>query len=391
MSYFNGENYLHPSLRALSYNAPVIQTSRSCVLLYTDCSKMKYHTDDLRIVGQHELTSPQELLTEILISDQGSELVFSTRAGISKILHMQDPRLIVVVGPCSIHDTTAALEYASRLAAQAKLYQDSLLIVMRVYFEKPRTTVGWKGLINDPDLDDSFDIHKGLRIARKLLVDIVDMKLPAGTEFLDPITPQYIGDLISWGAIGARTTESQIHRQLGSGLSCPIGFKNNTDGSVQAAVDATQAASHSHIFFGVTKEGATAIFSTSGNEDAHVILRGGRTGTNYDADSVSAAKDLLDTAGQSTGLIIDASHANSEKNHHKQIDVCNNICDQLASGEPRIVGLMLESHLVEGRQDLKPGQKLTFGQSITDACISWGDTEICLAKLADAVQHRNKR
>ena len=350
---------------------------------------MKYHTDDLRIAGQDELVSPQHLLTQIPISDQGSKLVFSARNQIADILHLRDPRLIVIVGPCSIHDTSAALEYAGLLAEQAKRYSDHLLIVMRVYFEKPRTTLGWKGLINDPDLDDSFNIHKGLNGARDLLVNIVNMALPAGTEFLDPITPQYIGDLVSWGAIGARTSESQIHRQLASGLSCPIGFKNSTDGSIQAAIDGVQAAKHSHIFFGVTKDGTTAIFSTTGNEDAHVILRGGRQGPNYDAAAVAAAKIAMDKAGQLGGLIIDASHANSEKDYRQQERVCKNLCAQIEGGDARIAGVMLESHLVAGRQDLKPGQALTFGQSITDACIGWEETKVCLAELAEAASRRS--
>ena len=282
------------------------------------------------------------------------------------------------------------MDYAERLKEQAEKHQNELLIVMRVYFEKPRTIVGWKGLINDPHLNNTYDINKGLRTARKLLLDINKLGITAGTEYLDPISPQYVGDLVSWGAIGARTTESQIHRQLASGLSCPIGFKNSTDGSVQVAVDAVNSSSHSHIFLSVTKSGHSAIFSTSGNQDCHVILRGGTTGTNFDADSIAATQAALESNGVGTGIMVDMSHANSNKNHKKQLDVCANLCKQMSGGNKHITGVMIESNLVEGRQDI-PEQlsDLTYGQSVTDACIDWADTELVLDQLANAVSKRN--
>jgi len=345
---------------------------------------MKYLTDDTRITGMEEVVAPNDLLSEIPISDQVSELVFSNRQAISRMLTGDDPRLLVIIGPCSIHDPAAALEYADRLAELAGGLKDQLHVLMRVYFEKPRTTVGWKGLINDPSLNDSFDINHGLRIARGLLRDIAERGLGTGTEYLDPITPQYLGDLVSWGAIGARTTESQIHRQLASGLSCPIGFKNSTDGSIQVAVDAISSAANSHIFLSVTKEGHSAIFSTSGNEDCHVILRGGGGKPNYDNPSVHYAARLLEQAGLTPRVMIDMSHANSEKDHRKQIKVCDDICGQLRDGEPRIFGVMIESNLVEGNQKVASPDQLTYGQSITDACIGWEDTERCLTYLAEA-------
>jgi 3-deoxy-7-phosphoheptulonate synthase len=350
---------------------------------------MKYLTDDVRITGMEEVIAPHDLITEIPVSDEISELIFSNRQAISQILRGEDPRLLVIIGPCSIHDPTAALEYADRLQEAASELKDQLHIVMRVYFEKPRTTVGWKGLINDPNLNDSFDINHGLRIARTLLLNIAERGLGTATEYLDPITPQYLGDLVSWGAIGARTTESQVHRQLASGLSCPIGFKNSTDGSVQIAVDAINSAAHPHIFLSVTKEGHSAIFSTAGNDDCHVILRGGGGKTNFDNPSVHYASRLLEQAGRNNRVMIDMSHANSEKSHARQIKVCEDICSQLAAGEPRIFGVMVESNLIEGNQKIGQGLDLTYGQSITDACIGWEDSVQCLRSLAAATEKRS--
>jgi 3-deoxy-7-phosphoheptulonate synthase len=349
---------------------------------------MKYLTDDIRITGMEEVIAPSELLEEIPISDEISELVFSDRQAISRILRGEDPRLLVIIGPRSIHDPKSALEYAERLAGLAKRFQDHLHVVMRVYFEKPRTTVGWKGLINDPNLNDSFDINQGLRVARGLLRDIAERGLGTATEYLDPITPQYVGDLVSWGAIGARTTESQVHRQLASGLSCPIGFKNSTDGSIQVAVDAIKSAAHPHIFLSVTKEGHSAIFSTAGNEDCHVILRGGGGKPNFDNPSVHYAARLLEQAGLNNRVMIDMSHANSEKDHRRQLKVCEDICGQLADGEPRIFGVMIESNLVEGNQKINGAEELIYGQSITDACIGWEDSERCLEQLAESSASR---
>jgi len=345
---------------------------------------MKYLTDDIRITGMEEVIAPEDLLTELALDDEASELIYSNRAQIGKILRGQDRRLLVVIGPCSIHDPRAALEYADRLAALAGELADQLHIIMRVYFEKPRTTVGWKGLINDPHLNNSYDINHGLRVARGVLRDITAKGLGTGTEYLDPITPQYLGDLVSWGAIGARTTESQIHRQLASGLSCPIGFKNNTDGSVQVAVDAIKSAAHPHIFLSVTKQGHSAIFSTAGNDDCHVILRGGTGKTNFDSLSVRYASRLLDQAELNSRVMVDMSHANSEQDHRKQIKVCANICGQLADGESRIFGVMIESNLVEGRQSITDPEDMTYGCSVTDACISWEDSDSCLRELAAA-------
>ena len=294
---------------------------------------------------------------------------------------------MVVIGPCSIHDPAAAKEYAAKLAYERKRLCQDLEIVMRVYFEKPRTTVGWKGLINDPDLDGSFQINKGLRIARELLLDINELMLPAGCEYLDPITPQYIADLVSWGAIGARTTESQTHRELASGLSCPVGFKNGTDGNIKIAIDAIRAASQPHHFLGVTKGGISAIVSTNGNEDCHVILRGGKK-PNYDAVSVTSACQEISGAGLAQRLMIDASHANSNKNAENQILVCSDIANQIEQGDSRIIGVMIESHLIAGRQDLKPGKPLKYGQSITDGCISFEESVPLLETLAASVRSR---
>ena len=352
---------------------------------------MKYLTDDVRITGMQQVMPPDTLLNELPIDDAASQLIFATRQQIANIVHGKDPRLLAVVGPCSIHDPDAALEYAKRLHGYAQTLDDALVVIMRVYFEKPRTTVGWKGLINDPRLNNSYDINEGLRVARGLLRDIASIGIGTGTEYLDPITPQYLGDLVSWGAIGARTTESQVHRQLASGLSCPIGFKNSTDGSVQVAVDAVKSASNSHIFLSVTKQGHSAIFSTSGNLDCHVILRGGGGKTNYDNPSVHYASRLLEQANLDRRVMVDMSHANSNKDHNRQIAVCDDLCAQLANGEERLLGVMVESNLVAGNQKIGPRDSLTYGQSITDACIGWDDTEQVLDKLADASRKRMER
>lgn len=342
---------------------------------------MKFNTDDTRIAGMAEVRDAQALLDEIPLSEQGSSFVFNTRKACADILRGNDPRLLVVVGPCSIHDPVAAMEYAQKLAAAAQQWRDQLLILMRVYFEKPRTTVGWKGLINDPHLNDSFDINTGLATARRLLRDITELGLGSGTEYLDPITPQYIGDLVCWSAIGARTTESQIHRQLASGLSCPVGFKNSTLGDVQVAVDAVLSARHNHIFPSVTKAGHSAIFSTTGNDDCHVILRGGRE-PNFDAASVQAGCDLLAAAGLPPRLMVDLSHANSSKDHERQKIAGASIAEQLQSAPQNVMGVMIEGHLVAGRQSL--GDDLVYGQSVTDACIGWDDTLALLDQLAAA-------
>ncbi len=343
--------------------------------------------DDVRIREIKELAPPSHLLRELHCGERASKVIYGSRQAIHRILHGMDDRLLVVVGPCSIHDTEAAMEYAGRLAAERERLRDDLEIVMRVYFEKPRTTVGWKGLINDPDLDNSFQINKGLRLARQLLLAINELGLPAGTEFLDMITPQYIADLIAWGAIGARTTESQVHRELASGLSCPVGFKNGTDGSLRIAFDAIKAASQPHHFLSVTKGGHSAIVSTNGNEDCHVILRGGKT-PNYDNASVEAACKEAAGAALACRLMIDASHGNSQKKPENQVPVLRDVGEQLAAGETRIFGVMVESHLVAGRQDLVPGKALTYGQSVTDGCIAWEDTVATLEHLAQSVRQR---
>ncbi|MGE8227594.1 MAG: 3-deoxy-7-phosphoheptulonate synthase [Stenotrophomonas sp.] len=350
---------------------------------------MPPHTDDLRIRKLEPLTSPAQLLALLPCDEEASQTVADARASLHRILHGQDDRLAVVVGPCSIHDPIAAMEYAQRLRPLRDALSGELEIVMRVYFEKPRTTVGWKGLINDPDLDGSFNINKGLRVARGLLRDINRLGLPAGVEFLDVISPQYIADLVAWGAIGARTTESQVHRELASGLSCPVGFKNGTTGDVKIAADAVGAASHPHHFLSVTKEGGTAIVATQGNPDCHVILRGGKT-PNYDAASVQAASDVLGKSQLPARLMIDASHANSSKKPENQPKVIDDIASQLEAGEQRIVGVMVESHLVAGRQDLVEGQPLVYGQSITDGCIDWDSTVQVLERLAEAVRARRR-
>lgn len=344
-------------------------------------------TDDLRIKEIKELNTPASVIADVPMTAEVANTVSKCREAIHKILHGADDRLIVVMGPCSIHDTKAAMEYAKKLMAKRAQYAEDLEIVMRVYFEKPRTTVGWKGLINDPDLNGSFQINKGLKMAREVLFDINSLGLPAGTEFLDMITPQYIADLVSWGAIGARTTESQIHRELSSGLSCAVGFKNGTDGNVKIAVDAIKAAQHPHHFLSVTKEGRSAIVSTQGNEDCHIILRGGKA-PNYDAASVESAAADIGKSGLAARIMIDASHGNSSKVPKNQVGVCENIAEQLAAGDARIMGVMVESHLVEGRQDLEPGKPLTYGQSITDGCVGWEDSEAVLETLAAGVRKR---
>lgn len=348
---------------------------------------MTYNTDDLRIREIKELAPPSHLLREFPCSDNAAKVIHSSRVAMHRILHGADDRMVVVIGPCSIHDVEAAHEYADKLAEQRKRFEKDLEIVMRVYFEKPRTTVGWKGLINDPDLDNSFRINKGLRMARQLLLDVNEKGLPAGTEFLDMITPQYVADLISWGAIGARTTESQVHRELSSGLSCPVGFKNGTDGNVRIAVDAIKAAQAPHHFLSVTKGGVSAIVSTNGNEDCHVILRGGSE-PNYDAASIDSACSALSKAGLAPRVMIDASHGNSRKKPENQPGVIQEVAAQVAAGDTRIFGVMVESHLVAGRQDLTPGKDLTYGQSITDGCIGWDDSVAVLETLAEAVRQR---
>jgi 3-deoxy-7-phosphoheptulonate synthase len=348
---------------------------------------MKHIVDDVRIKEIKELSPPGHLLREFPATEPAAETTFGARAAIHRILHGADDRLLAIVGPCSIHEFDAAMEYARKLAAEAKRLGDDLLILMRVYFEKPRTTVGWKGLINDPRLDGSFKINEGLRLARKLLWEITEMGLPCATEFLDTITPQYTADLIAWGAIGARTTESQVHRELASGLSCPVGFKNGTDGNIRIAVDAIKAAASPHHFLSVTKAGHSAIVSTNGNEDCHVILRGGKE-TNYQAAAVETACQELAKSGLASRVMIDFSHANSRKDFKRQIEVADDVAAQLAGGEDRIFGVMVESHLKEGRQDLLPGKPLQYGVSITDACIGWEDTVAVLDTLAGAVRKR---
>jgi len=348
-----------------------------------------HQTDDLRIKHITEVESPSSVHALYPITDQAARTVAGSREAIHRILHADDDRLLVVIGPCSVHDPDSAIEYARRLLKERERLGGELEIVMRVYFEKPRTTVGWKGLINDPHLNETFDINEGLKRGRKLLLDINDMGLPAGTEFLDLISPQYIADLIAWGAIGARTTESQGHRELASGLSCPVGFKNGTDGTIGIAIDAIRAAERPHVFMSLTKAGHSAIFSTSGNHDTHIILRGGKR-PNYDQESVADATEKMRRAGLQPSLMIDFSHANSRKQHEKQIDVARDVAGQIRRGNRHIIGAMVESHLVPGRQDLVPGQELLYGQSITDACISWEDSVPVLEELAEAVRERRK-
>ncbi|WP_380181090.1 3-deoxy-7-phosphoheptulonate synthase AroG [Kalamiella sp. sgz302252] len=348
---------------------------------------MNYQNDDLRITEIKELLPPVALLEKFPATETAVKTVAVTRQAIHNILQKKDDRLLVVIGPCSIHDVEAAKEYASRLLKLREELSDSLEVVMRVYFEKPRTTVGWKGLINDPHMDGSYQINDGLRIARKLLVDINDTGLPAAGEFLDMITPQYVADLMSWGAIGARTTESQVHRELSSGLSCPVGFKNGTDGTIKVAIDAINAASAPHCFLSVTKYGHSAIVETSGNGDCHIILRGGKE-PNYSAQHVEEVKTGLAKAGLDPQIMIDFSHANSSKQFKKQLNVADDVAQQIASGEKAIIGVMIESHLVEGNQSLESGEPLVYGKSVTDGCIGWEDTETVLRQLANAVKAR---
>ncbi len=345
-------------------------------------------TRDLRVEGYRPLIPPAILLDELPLSETGSRTVASAREELVRILDREDDRLIVVVGPCSVHDVEAAMDYARRLATVATDLAADLRIVMRVYFEKPRTTVGWKGLINDPGLDGSFRINDGLRLARRLLLDLAELGLPAGCEFLDPVSPQYTSDLVSWGAIGARTTESQVHRELASGLSMPVGFKNGTGGTVQIAIDAVRATAHPHSFIGVTEQGLAAFVSTRGNPYGHVILRGGARGPNYDRASVRGALGALREAGLPERLIIDASHGNSERDHLRQVAVAADIAGQIAAGERGIAGVMIESFIVAGRQELSDASRLVYGQSITDACIGWDDTVTVLQGLASAARER---
>lgn len=350
----------------------------------------QYQTDDLRIRELKELSPPKQVMQEIPVSEHAAETVFNTRQAMREVLDGTDDRVAVVVGPCSIHDPVAAREYAEKLAELRTELEADLLIIMRVYFEKPRTTVGWKGLINDPGIDGSFEINHGLRVARQLLLDINDLGLPCGVEYLDLISPQFIADLVSWGAIGARTTESQSHRELASGLSCPVGFKNGTAGSVQMAVDAIRSAMQPHHFLSVTKEGGSAIFATTGNTDCHIILRGGAH-TNYDAASVDDACALLEKVDLAPRVMIDCSHANSRKQHARQVYVNRDICHQIAEGDHRITGVMIESNLVEGNQPYRADREPVYGQSITDACVDWDSTVPMLQQLAEAVRARRQR
>ena len=345
-------------------------------------------TDDLRIAATKELVSPAQIHEQFPLTEMSAATTALARQEIQAVMDGSDHRMVVIVGPCSIHDPKSALEYADRLAELKKELADDLVIIMRVYFEKPRTTVGWKGLINDPDLNNSYNVNKGLGIARDLLLSINDKGVPAGCEYLDLITPQYTADVVSWGAIGARTTESQCHRELASGLSCPVGFKNGTNGNLQIAVDAIGSASNPHHFLSITKEGRTAIFNSTGNKYTHIILRGGSNQPNYSAQYVEESSQLLESASLKPKIMIDFSHANSFKTPSRQREVCDNVCEQVASGEKRIFGVMIESHLVEGNQKVVDGQPLTYGQSITDGCIGWADTEELCRKLANAVRSR---
>ena len=344
-----------------------------------------YHTDNTRIVEKFDLITPNNVISEYPLTDEISKLVYGTRNEASQILHGKDDRVLVVCGPCSIHDPVSAMEYAQLLKGARDSLSADLLIIMRVYFEKPRTTVGWKGLINDPDINESYDANKGLMLARKILRDITAMGLPIGTEFLDPISPQYVADLVSWGAIGARTAESQSHRELASGLSCPIGIKNGTTGALKPAIDGIQAANHPHVFFSNTKDGRVSIYKTSGNSDAHIILRGGKE-PNFNQDAIQQTLTALTEADVNDSIMVDASHGNSQKQFKKQIDVVENLAEQISGGNNSLRGLMLESHLVEGNQSIT--DNLVYGQSITDACMNWNDTLNCLQLISEAVQKR---
>ena len=350
---------------------------------------MKYQTDDIRISGMQELLPPERLMEEQPISEASSKLVFESRHKVSEIINHNDDRLIVVVGPCSIHDPDAALDYAKNLLEASKTYKEALQIVMRVYFEKPRTTVGWKGLINDPYLDESFDIDKGLATARKLLSDLGEIGMPVGVEYLDVLTPQYLSDLISWGAIGARTTESQSHRELASALSCPVGFKNGTSGSLDIAIDAIFSANSPHHLLSVNKDGGISHFNSLGNETAHIILRGGRDGTNYSREQVETTCERLNNKGLVSKVMIDFSHANSQKNFKNQLKVGADVASQIENGSESIFGVMIESHLNEGNQKVGPLTSLKYGVSITDSCIGWNDTEELLRALAKSIKIRN--
>ena len=344
-----------------------------------------YHTDNTRIVEKFDLITPNNVISEYPLTDEISKLVYGTRNEASQILHGKDDRVLVICGPCSIHDPVSAMEYAQLLKGARDSLSADLLIIMRVYFEKPRTTVGWKGLINDPDINESYDANKGLMLARKILRDITAMGLPIGTEFLDPISPQYVADLVSWGAIGARTAESQSHRELASGLSCPIGIKNGTTGALKPAIDGIQAANHPHVFFSNTKDGRVSIYKTSGNSDAHIILRGGKE-PNFNQDAIQQTLTALTEADVNDSIMVDASHGNSQKQFKKQIDVVENLAEQISGGNNSLRGLMLESHLVEGNQSIT--DNLVYGQSITDACMNWDDTLNCLQLISKAVQKR---
>jgi 3-deoxy-7-phosphoheptulonate synthase len=345
-------------------------------------------TDDVRIADIYSLVSPEVVMRDIRLSERGFEFVVHCRRQVEDIIKRRDDRLLVVAGPCSIHDEAAALQYADLIKEEAERHARDLCIVMRVYFEKPRTTVGWKGYINDPGLDESYDINRGLHLARGLLAKLNDMQVPCGTEFLDTISPQYVADLVTWGAIGARTVESQVHRELASGLSMPVGFKNGTGGGISIAIDAIRAAQGSHHFLSVTKQGVAAIVKTTGNDSCHIILRGGKSGPNYAAESVAEVTRLLEAAKLTPSIMIDCSHGNSNKDHRNQPAVAANVGSQIRSGNRAITGVMLESHLVEGRQDVEPGRDLVYGQSITDACINWDATRAVLDDLADAVRDR---
>ena len=344
-----------------------------------------YHTDNTRIVEKFDLITPNDVIEAHPVTDEIAKLVYGTRNEISQVLHGRDDRLIVVCGPCSIHDKKSAIEYANLLIKAKESFQSTLLIVMRVYFEKPRTTVGWKGLINDPDMDESFNVNKGLMLARQILKEITEIGLPVGTEFLDPISPQYVADLISWGAIGARTAESQSHRELASGISCPIGIKNGTTGALKPAIDGVQAANHPHVFFSNTKDGRVSIYKTSGNSDAHIILRGG-TEPNFEKDHLDKTLSALIEADVNESIMVDASHGNSQKQFKKQIEVVESLAAEIKAGNHALRGLMLESHLVEGNQGIS--SNLTYGQSVTDACMNWSDTMECLHHIGEAVQQR---
>ncbi len=359
----------------------------NCLFFTHNLSPSMKQTDDLRIKAIKELSPPAQVHSELPITEQAANTVYDARQAIHRILQQEDDRLLVIIGPCSVHDPQAALDYANRLRPIREKLSRDLEIVMRVYFEKPRTTVGWKGLINDPTLDDRFEINNGLRLARKLLLDINNLGLPAGTEYLDLISPQYIADLISWGAIGARTTESQAHRELASGLSCPVGFKNATNGSLRVALDAIRSSSRPHHFLSVTKEGHSAIFSTHGNADCHVILRGGSR-PNYDSESINITAEEMESNGLKPLLMVDFSHANSRKQHARQLLVGRDVASQIARGDQRIMGAMIESFIAAGRQDRVEGKPLTYGQSITDACIGWDDSVPLLEDLAEAVRQR---